>query len=324
MKVFITGGTGFIGTHLVRLMAQTDHELTCLVRATSDVSTLRDLGIPMALGDVTDRASLERTMPGHDALIHLANVYDFWVPDKSIYRNVNVEGTRNVMEVALAEDVAKVIHVSTCVIYGKPAACPFDETCEPGPIRFSEYAQSKYEGTEIAWHLYEEQSLPLVVIYPGAVLGPNDDKATGRYINNLANGQLPMTVFTQSVLTFVHVKDIAEAILRALEKEGNIGEKYLIGAEALSFAEANAMVSDVSGAPIPKFQLPSIVVMLAARVLTAVADLTKRPPLWDMSLDQMRTIKEGSRFDGSKAERELGLTYTPVHTAIQEALASHR
>ena len=85
MKVFVTGATGFIGTHLARRMAQMDHELTCLVRKTSDVSTLRALDIPTATGDVTDRASLVRSMPGHDAVINLANVYDFWLPDKRVY-----------------------------------------------------------------------------------------------------------------------------------------------------------------------------------------------------------------------------------------------
>ena len=91
MKVFVTGATGFIGTHLAKRMAQTDHELTCLVRETSDVSTLRALNIPTIIGDVTHRASLVRSMLGYDAVINLANVYDFWVPDKRVYQDVNVE-----------------------------------------------------------------------------------------------------------------------------------------------------------------------------------------------------------------------------------------
>lgn len=85
MKVFVTGTTGFIRAHLARRMAQTDHELTCLVRKTSDVSTLRALKILTVIGDVTDRASLARSMPGHDAVINLANAYAFWVPDKRVY-----------------------------------------------------------------------------------------------------------------------------------------------------------------------------------------------------------------------------------------------
>ena len=324
MKVFITGATGFIGTHLARRMAQTDHEFTCMVRETSNVSTLRALKIPTVIGDVTDRASLARSMPGHDAVINLANVYAFWVPDKRVYQDVNVEGTRNVMETALMSSVAKVVHVSTSLIYGKPVECPFTEDCEPGPVRFSAYAQTKYEGDQIAWELYKQQGLPLVAIYPSGVLGPDDHKASGRYIENLANGRLPVTVFNESALTFVHVRDVAEAILCALEKEGNIGEKYLVGARAITFNETNSIISEITGTSVPRIQLPDAMVMLNARLLTAIADVTKRPPLWDMSLDQMRTMKEGFQFDGSKAERELGFTYTPLRTAYEEAIASYQ
>ncbi|MGC9349583.1 MAG: NAD-dependent epimerase/dehydratase family protein [Anaerolineae bacterium] len=324
MKVYVTGATGFIGTHLMHLMAQTDHELTCLVRETSDVSTLRLLGIPTVVGDVTDRASLERSIPGHDALINLANVYDFWVPDKRVYHEVNVEGTRNVLETALAADVAKVVHVSTFVIYGKPVECPFDEECEPGPVRFSEYAQSKYEGDFVAWELYEQKRLPLVLIYPGAVVGPGDPKPTGRYIANFINGRLPVTVFGESRMSFVHVRDVAKAILLALEKEGNIGEKYLVAPGAISFDEINAMISEITGVPVPKIPLPDFMVMLNARLLTALADITKKPPWRGMSVDQMRTMMEGGQVATSKVERELGLTYTPIRTAIDEAIASYQ
>ncbi|MBN1249913.1 MAG: NAD-dependent epimerase/dehydratase family protein [Anaerolineae bacterium] len=323
MKAYVTGATGFIGTHLVRLMATTDHELTCLVRETSDVSTLDELHIPYVLGDVTDRASLERTMPGHDAVINLANVYDFWVPDKQIYYDVNVTGTRNVMLAALQAGVAKVVHVSTCLIYGNPAECPFDENCEPGPERFSAYAETKYLGTQIAWQLYEERGLPLVVVYPAGVIGSEDDKATGRYLTGLAKGRLPATVFPQSLLTFVHVQDVAQAILCALEKEGNIGEKYLLGGGILSFQQINTIVSQITGTRSPRMHMPDALVMLNARLLTAIADITKRPPLWDMSVDQIRTMKQGYQFHGSKAETELGITYTPLRRAIEDVLVSH-
>ncbi|MGB5551569.1 MAG: NAD-dependent epimerase/dehydratase family protein, partial [Thermoanaerobaculia bacterium] len=180
MKVFATGGTGFIGSHLIDRLARDGHELRCLVRKTSDVRRLEQVGATLITGDVTDKASMLEGMKGCDWVVHLANIYDFWVPNRQIYTDVNVHGTRNVMECALEAGVSKVVHVSSSVIYGKPADCPFTEESPVGPVRFSEYAQSKYDGDLIAWELYERKALPLIVIYPGAVLGPRDDKATGR------------------------------------------------------------------------------------------------------------------------------------------------
>jgi dihydroflavonol-4-reductase len=105
---------------------------------------------------------------------------------------------------------------------------------------------------------------------------------------------------------------VAEAILRALEKEGNLGEKYLIGKHTLTMGEFARMVCEISSAPLPKRRLPSPAVMAGAALMTKVADLSGRPPLLGMSTDQMRNVKEGAVFDGSKAERELGITYTGI------------
>lgn len=324
MKLFITGGSGFIGTHLVKRLIQDDHELRCLVRKTSDVHVLKEVGATLITGDVTDKASMYEGMQGCDWVVNLGNVYDFWVPDKQVYEEVNVHGTRNVMECALEASVPKVVHVSTSLIYGRPADCPYTEKSPVGPVRFSAYAQSKYDGCLISWELYRQRGLPLVTVYPAAVLGPGDPKASGRYIQNLIHRRMPGQVFTDTVLTWVHVRDVVEVIVRALEKEGNIGEKYLAGKEQLSFQEFNTMISDISGIPLPAIRLPNGMVKMNAALLTRLADLVKRPPMLGMSVDQIRTMCEGFQFDGSKAERELGIAYTPVRTALEEAIASYR
>jgi len=322
MKMFITGATGFIGTHLVKRLAQTEHELICLVRNTSKVDSLKELGVTIITGDVTDKHSLLEGMKGCQLVINLANVYSFWEPNKKIYADVNVEGTRNVMECALETGISKVVHVSTVGIYGKPTDSPFTEESLVGPVRFSQYFQTKYEGDLIAWELYKKRGLPLVMIYPAAVLGPGDSKATGQYIKDLINRRLPARVFEDSILTWVHVRDVAETISRALEKENNIAEKYLVGKHQLTMREINEMISEISGVPLPKIHLPDFLVMINAALLTWWADIIKKPPLWGMSKDQIRTMKEGFRIDGSKAERELGIIYTPIRVALEEALAS--
>ena len=324
MKMFITGATGFIGTHLVKRLAQTEHKLCCMVRKTSHTRQLEELGATLVTGDVTDKDSLLEGMRGCDCVINLANVYTFWEPNKKIYMDVNVEGTRNVVECALETGVSKVVHVSTAVVYGKPADCPFTEESPVGPVRFSEYARTKYTGDLIAWELYEKKGLPLVMIYPASVLGPGDPKATGQYIMNLVHRRLPATIFHDAILTFVHVRDVAEAIVKAAEKQNNIGEKYLVGKYQLSMQENNKIISEISGVPPPKMHLPDTLVMVNATLLTWLADLIKKPPMGGMSRDQMRTVREGFRFDGSKAERELGITYTPIRVAIEEAIASNQ
>jgi dihydroflavonol-4-reductase len=324
MRIFITGGSGFIGGNVVKRLAQTDHFMHCLVRKPSQVPELEKYGATCIVGDVTDRVSLAIGMEGCDWVINLANLYSFWEPDKRIYWDVNVEGTRNVLECALETGVSKVIHVSTCGIYGKPEDCPFTEDSPVGPERFSEYFRTKYEGDLIAWDLNEKKGLPLVMIYPVAVLGAGDPKTTGQYINDLIYRRLPAAVFLKSVLTFVHVRDVAEIIVRAAEKEGNIGEKYIAGKIQMSLREVNDMVREISGVPSPIFALPNFMVTLNARLLTWLSNITKKSPIWGMSVDQIRTMKEGFCIDGSKAERELGIAYTPVRVAMEEAIASFK
>lgn len=324
MKIFITGATGFIGTQLVKRLVQTEHKLCCLVRKTSKVSELKKLGVTLVSGDVTDKDSLLQGMKGCDWVANLANVYSYWEPDRRVYKDVNVEGTRKVMECALETGVSKVVHISTAGIYGKPVDSPFTEESPVGPVRFSQYFQTKYEGDLVAWEFYQKKRLPLLMVYPGAVLGPGDPKATGKYIDDLIHRRLPARVFEDSVLTWVYVKDVAEAIVKALEKENNLGEKYLVGKYRLSMSEINEMVREISGFSLPRFSLPDFMVTLNAFLLTMVADIIKKPPLWGMSRDQIRTMKEGFGFDGSKAERELGVTYTPIRQALKEAIESFK
>jgi nucleoside-diphosphate-sugar epimerase len=140
----------------------------------------------------------------------------------------------------------------------------------------------------------------------------------------LINRRLPARVFEDAVMTFVHVKDVAEVIVRAAEKEDNIGERYFVGKCRMSFREINEMVSEISGVSLPKLRLPNPLVMMNAVLLTGLANLIKKPPPWGMSIDQMRVMHEGFSVEGSKVERELCVNYTPIRIAIEEAIASYR
>lgn len=320
MNIFITGATGFIGRHTIDLLLKTDHHLNALVRKTSDTSSIRRANIKLIEGDLSDRQSLIRGMKDCDAVIDIAGLYSFWERDKSVYSKVNIEGTRNVMEIALESGIKKVVHVSTVGVFGKPDDLPFNEKSEAGRIRYSEYFRTKYEGDQIAWDLYKHKGLPLVVIYPVCVVGAGDTKASGRYIKNLIEHKLPGTVFHKRIFTFVSVKDAARAIVNALEKENNIGEKYLIGNYRYTWKEINSLISEISGAALPRIEFPEWMTMMNAYLLTGLANLIKRPPLWDMAVDQMKVMKAGFSVDGNKAERELGIKYIPISEAIREAV----
>jgi dihydroflavonol-4-reductase len=324
MKIFITGGTGFIGKYTTELLSKTDHQLKVLVRKTSNSSFLNKLNVTIVEGDLADKKSLLEGMKDCDSVINIAALYSLWEPNKKIYSEINITGTRNVMECALEAGIKKVVHISTAGVYGKPKEAPFTEESVVGPIQYSEYFKTKYEGELIAWDLYEKKGLPLVVIYPVCVLGAGDSKASGRYIKDLINRKLPATIFNNHTFSFVYVKDVAQAIVSALEKENNIGEKYLVGNTRYTWGELNKMVSEISGVPLPIFKLPDAVTMMNAFFLTGLANLIKKPPLWGMAIDQMKVMKAGFSVDGRKAERELGIKYTPIRFALQEAIDSFK
>jgi dihydroflavonol-4-reductase len=145
-----------------------------------------------------------------DWVIHLAAHLSFWELDNDLFRQVNVEGTRNVMECALENKVQKVINVSAILNFGKPNDQPFNEDSQPGPRRFSRYGQTKYEGEQIAREMYQHQGLPLITIFPCAVLGLGDQKTSGPYISDVVNGRMPAQVFTDVPFTWVSVQDVAQ------------------------------------------------------------------------------------------------------------------
>lgn len=323
MKIFTTGATGFIGRELVRRLAGTGHQLRCLVRPTSHTTAIEAPHVTLVRGDVTDRASLVEGMRGCDWVVNLANLYEFWHHDRRTFDAVNVEGTRNVLEAARETGAAKIVHVSTVAAYGD-APWPIDERSPWGPHTPGDYARTKRIGEDIAKRLHLEHRLPVVVVAPGGVLGPGDPKATSRLVRSLALGEMPALVFTGHRFPFVHVRDVAEAIVRALEKPGNEGEKYILAAANPTFGDIARMVSEISGTRLPRWTMPGAVAVAAGYLATAAARLTGRPPAMDLAIEQVLMMKRGMRVDASKAARDLGLSYTPIRTALEEEVAALR
>jgi dihydroflavonol-4-reductase len=237
---------------------------------------------------------------------------------------VNVEGTRALLEEALRARVDKVVHVSSAVVYGKPADFPFQEDSRPGERLASAYARSKAQGDDIAWRMFEQRGLPLVVVYPGAILGPGDPKPTGKVISDLLNGRMPAMLCPDSVLTFVDVRDVAQALVLAAEKPGNVGEKYLVGIHQVQLEKAYNQICELAGVAPPRLSMPNSAAQVLAGCLTALSSLTKRPPAWGLSKDMFLALREGLSFEGRKAERELGLEYTPLERTLTEVIEALR
>jgi dihydroflavonol-4-reductase len=323
MKILITGGTGFIGTELIRRLRQTAHEISCLARPTSRVDALMAQNVPIVRGDVTDKRSLLDGMAGCDWVVNLANLFEFWCRDREAFDAVNVGGTRNVLEAAREVGAAKVVHVSTAAVYGN-AAWPVTETTPYGDRVAGDYARTKRVAELILKEFAAAGRPPVVIVSPGAVLGAGDPKAAGRYVRNVVQGRMPAQVLTDRVFPFVHVRDVAEAIVRALEKEGNNGEKYLVVAESLTFGTINRLIADIAHIRLPRLTMPAPAALAMAYLATGLANVTGRAPMLDMSIEQIVLMMRGMQVDGSKAVRDLGLIYTPIRTALEEEIAHLR
>ena len=316
-KVLVTGASGFIGSAVSARLSEAGYEVYALLRRKSKRSTAErsDRYADVLFGDTGDKSSLVEAMKICDAAVNCAGLNSFWEKDRSLYRKANVEGVKNVMEAALETGVRKIVHISTAMAYGFPHEPVFNEESETGP-HMSEYARSKYEGDSIAWDLHRKKGLPLTVLYLGAVLGRGDRKSVMQ-VERFLEGGIRVMIDSEYRFTYVYVGDVAEAVLRAIEKEDVAGKRYLIGKERLTTREYFQIISDIAGVPMPKRTIGRLQTLFLARVLTALSFFTGRRPL--MPIDLMRTVYRGSLlFDGSRAERELGITYTPIRSALKE------
>ncbi len=322
MKIFLTGATGFIGTHLARDLASRGHGLVCLVRRPSNIRELENIGAELVLGDVQDRRSLLPGMSGCDALVHLAAATSFWEHDRGTYSRVNTEGTRNVMECALETKIPRVVHMSTLHVYGRPARRPFTEQSMVGPVRFSEYARTKYEAERIAWGLHVMKGLPLVVCCPAVVLGARSSGSGASFVGRLLDTTSVHRAFLNSVHTFVHVRDVVEAVCQILSRPVPPGQRYFIAGECISIRRLAAMVEASSGSRLSRSSMPGAAVRIMGTAFTAMAGILGRPPFGGLSRDYLDTLREGVSADGGKAARELGITYTPIAQAVSDEVQS--
>jgi dihydroflavonol-4-reductase len=320
MSVFLTGGTGFIGSHVARALAARGERVRCLYRPTSERGDLADLAVDWILGDVTDRDSLKRAMIGTDTVFHCAADYRLYARDTAeLYRN-NVDGTRNVLELSAELGVKKVVYTSsvgTLALDGRRGRRPANENARASiDDMVGDYKRSKFLAEQIAEE-WISRGLPVVVVSPSTPIGERDVKPTptGQIIVDFLNDRLPAYVDTG--LNVVDVHDVAEGHLLAAER-GRPGQHYILGNQNVTLEQLLGLLARMTGRRPPRFKLPHWVPLAIAHVEAPVARWLHRDPR--VPLDGVRMAKAFMFFDGSKAVRELGVPQSPIEAAFERAV----
>lgn len=325
MKCFVTGATGFVGANLVHELVAQGHKVKALIRPGSDRSGLTGATYDVVHGDLLDRAKLTAAMRGCDWCFHVAASYHLWLRDYRPMYQVNVEGTRTVLEVAAEAGCKRIVHTSTVGCIGLPdqqngQVIPSDEQAlVTETIKSNPYKHSKWMGEQIARELAAE-GMPIVVVNPSAPIGPRDVKPTptGRFILDFLNGRLP--AYLDTGLNWVHVRDVAVGHILAASK-GKVGERYILGHAQGNWTMKQTLevLAKLTGLPAPKHQLPFWFAMTFAQLNEGIAWLTGKPPRAPVAGVRMARYKMW--FNPAKAIRELGLPQTPPKEAFRDAVA---
>ncbi len=321
MKTLVTGGSGFVGSAVVRRLLQRGHRVRALVREQSNLSNLRGLDVELVRGDLTDAASLRAALAGCRVLFHVAADYRLWTPDPNALYAANVDGTRRLMEAALERGIERVVYTSSVATLGlHPDGSPADETT---PVTLDDmighYKRSKYLAEAAVRALVADRGLPAVIVNPSTPVGPRDIKPTptGRMVRDAALGRMPAYVDTG--LNIVHVDDVAEGHCLALE-HGRIGERYILGGENLSLREILAAIAALTGRRPPRVRLPHGLVLPLGYVAQGWARLCRGPEP-RLTADGVRMAKKKMYFSSEKARRELGYFPRPADEALADAVA---
>ncbi|HPI86324.1 MAG TPA: NAD-dependent epimerase/dehydratase family protein [Bacteroidales bacterium] len=317
MKYFITGATGFIGGKLARRLVKEGHTINALVRDPAKATDLKELGINVFKGDITDKSSLSEPMAGVDGVYHVAAWYKVGVKDKSMAYSINVNGTRNVLEVMKEGGIKKGVYTSTLAVNSDTRGKIVNENYRYDGKHLSEYDRTKWLAHhEVALPMMKE-GLPLVVVMPGLVYGPGDTSAAGETFKRYLQGKLPVLP-TQTAYNWAHVDDIVEGHILAMEK-GRAGEAYMIGGPVHELTEAMMMAEEITGVKAPRLHLSPAMMKASAGLM---GFLEKFLPIPDLFSGEMLRATAGVTYigDSSKARRELGYDPRPLKEGLSETL----
>jgi dihydroflavonol-4-reductase len=319
MTVLVTGAAGFVGSAVVRALLSHGAAVRTFTRPTSDSGNLDGLASERFHGDLRDRKSLARAVEGCDAVFHVAADYRLWVPEPKEMFDNNVEGTRNVMEAAGEAGVARIVYTSSVATLGLPRDDDTADEDTPATVddMIGPYKQSKFKAEALVRTMIAERGLPAVIVHPSTPIGPWDRRPTptGQIIVEAASGHMPAYVDTG--LNVVHVDDVAEGHLLALQY-GKPGEHFILGGDNLSLKAILTQIAEVTGRPAPRIQVPHNVVMPIAALAEMWGRISNREPF--VTLDGVRLARKKMFFTSARAIRRLGYRPRPASDAIIDAI----
>lgn len=322
MRVFLTGGTGFIGGHVARKLRERGDEVRALVRSADRARELVDLECEIVSGTLADEAAIREGIDGCDVVIHGAAIYEVGIPASrrpELYA-ANVEGTRTVLGAALDAGVKRALYISTIGAFGNTRGQVVDETYEhPGEHFGSYYEETKTEAHRIAREI-GARGLPLVIVQPGGVYGPDDHSQLGNLIRQFKAGRLPLLPFPDWGISFVHVEDVADGVLLALDG-GEDGESYLLGGEIATMRDFVGTLAKITGKRAPIAPLPTFLLKAIAPVGPIVGPLLGYPP----NMGELIRNSDGTTMwaSSAKAKQELGYGPRSLEQGLRDTLAEH-
>jgi len=319
MLTFVTGATGFLGSHVARILAEQGANLRLLVRPTSNLKNLEGLNAETAIGDLRDPASLEKAMSGCAVVFHVAADYRLWLRDPAEMYRSNVDGTRAILEAARKNGVRSVVYTSSVATVGFTGnGHPADED---SPVSLADmighYKRSKFIAEQVAMEA-GRHGMRVVTVNPTTPVGEQDIKPTptGRIIVDFLKRKFP--AYVETGLNLVDVRECARGHIMALEK-GKSGERYILGGENLTLKQILDKLGKIAGLPSPKVKLPYFVAYIAGAVDQTVSGrwLGREPRA---TVETVRMGKKKMWASSDKAERDLGWNTIPVEGALRRAV----
>jgi dihydroflavonol-4-reductase len=305
MKAFVTGGTGFIGSRVIKRLRQRGDEVVALVRAPGKATELLDQGVELVEGDLSSDDAIRRGMDGVDGVFHIGAVYKVGVPkaERAAMYDANVGGTQRILDAAEASGVQRIVYVSTGNVFGDTKGQIVDETyqrqIDDGFLSY--YDETKYRSHELVKERIAKGA-PIVIVQPGVTYGPGDHSEIGNMIDQMRSGKLKMRMFPASRFNFVYVDDVADGIVLAYDS-AKLGESYLLGGEVASMDDLFTKVSARLGKKPPRMALPPVMARASAPLGPVIGPLMGFPP---NMRELVRTSDVTITFRDDKARNELG------------------
>ncbi|MGZ4261165.1 MAG: NAD-dependent epimerase/dehydratase family protein [Solirubrobacteraceae bacterium] len=314
-RVFVTGGSGVVGRALVQRLVTGGNEVVALARSRPAEETVRSLGAVAVRGELFDEDALASAMAGCSVIYNVAGVNTLCVDDPGPMLRANVEGPPGVVRAAARAGVRRVVHTSSAATIGEPSGVVGREDTPHRGWYLSTYERSKTEGERAVFEAGRQTGVEVVCVNPSSVQGPGRAGGTARFLLAYLDGRLK--VFVPTNVSLVDIADCAEGHVLAAER-GVAGERYLLNGIALTIAEALALAGEVAGVSRRPRMLPRRVAVAGAFVVEHGSRLARRKP--PICREMVRTLLHGHRYDGSRAERDLGLRYTDPRETLRKTV----